>query len=268
MDFLKKNYEKVLLGAVLLGLAASAAFLPFKISSEKQKLQDLTTGLVNPPVQPLTNLDLTVTEAVLKRSGSPVVASFAPPHRLFNPLPWQKTSDGRLIPQDDTHVGPQAVTVSEVTPLHTIISLDSISTLETGTKYVIGIVREAATVPRDRAKKQTYNSVGGKNDFFTLREVQGPAENPTNLVLELRDGGVASLSKEKPFRRVDGYMASLKYDPDKKSWPNQRVGATLSLNGEDYSLVTVSTNEVVLAAKKNQKKWTITYNPNAAPEPR
>ena len=41
MDFLKKHYEKVLLGVVLLGLAVAVAFLPFKIASEKQKLEDM-----------------------------------------------------------------------------------------------------------------------------------------------------------------------------------------------------------------------------------
>jgi hypothetical protein len=64
-------------------------------------------------------------------------------------------------------------------------------------------------------------------------------------------------------------MADMKYDPEKKVWRNQRIGSTLSLNGEDYNLVAISTNEVVLSAKSNQKKWTIPYNPNATtPEPR
>lgn len=268
MDFLKKNYEKLLLAAVILCLAGVAAFLPFKIGSEKQKLQELTTGVLSPRVDPLTNLDLTVTTETLKRAGSPVIANFGPPNKLFSPMPWQKAADGHLIPLDDTHIGPQAVTVTDISPLYLIITLDSVSALETGTKYVIGVQREAAPLARDRSKKQSYTAVGGKTDSFTLREAQGPAESPTNLVMELKDGEVVSLSKEKPFRRVEGHMADLKYDPEKKSWRDQRVGATLSLNGEDYNVVAISTNEVVLSAKKNQKKWTITYNPNATPEPR
>ena len=84
MDFLKKNYEKLLLGAVLLGLAGVAAFLPFKIGSEKQKLQDLTSSILNPRVEALTNADLTTTQNTLKRTASPVVANFGPPHKLFS----------------------------------------------------------------------------------------------------------------------------------------------------------------------------------------
>jgi len=268
MDFLKKNYEKLLLAAVLLGLAGVAAFLPFKIGSEKQKLQDLTSGVMNPKVEPLTNLDLSATESTLKRTTIPVVANFGPPHKLFSPMPWQKSADGRLIPSDETHIGPQAVTISDISPLHLIISLDSVSVLDTGTKYVIGVQREAAPALKDRSKKQTYSSVGAKNDTFTLREVQGPADNPTNLVLELADREIASLNKDKAFRRVEAHAASLKYEPEKKSWRDQRLGASLTLNGEEYNIVAISASEVVLSSKKNQKKWTITYNPGATPEQR
>ena len=49
MDFLKKHYEKVLLGVVLLGLAVAVAFLPFKIASEKQKLEDMRNRLIHIP---------------------------------------------------------------------------------------------------------------------------------------------------------------------------------------------------------------------------
>jgi hypothetical protein len=183
-------------------------------------------------------------------------------------MPWQKAADGHLIPMDDSHIGPQAVAITEISPLYLIITLDSVSVLDSGTKYVIGVQRESAPLQKDRSKKQTYSSIGAKNDTFTLREVQGAADNPTNVVLELKDGETASLSKEKPFRRVEGHMASLKYEPEKKTWPNQRVGASISLNGEEYNIVAISTNEVVFSAKKNQKKWTITYNANATPEQR
>ena len=44
-----------------------------------------------------------------------------------------------------------------------------------------------------------------------------------HLVLKLADTGqTIQLSKDKPFRRVDGYTADLKYDPEN----GQLVGAT------------------------------------------
>ena len=39
-----------------------------------------------------------------------------------------------------------------------------------------------------------------------IREVKGPADNPTELIIEMNDTGEhLRLSKEKPIRRVDGY---------------------------------------------------------------
>ena len=86
MDFLKKHYEKVLLGVVLLGLAVAVAFLPFKIASEKQKLEDMRNQLIHPKVKPLTNLDLSLPDQVLKLAAAPPQVDFSAPHRLFNPI--------------------------------------------------------------------------------------------------------------------------------------------------------------------------------------
>jgi len=268
MDFLKKNYEKVLLGAVLLGLAVAAAFLPLKISAEKQKLQDLTSTVTHPKVKPLTNLDLSVPQSALKRAGTMAAVDFSAPHRLFSPMPWQKNAEGRLVPLDETHIGPRAVVITKLTPLYLKLSLDSVQMLDTAPKYLIGIEREAAPNARDRAKKQTAVSAGSQNELFTVREIQGAPDNPTGITIELSDGTTATLSKEQGFRRVDGYMADLRYDPERKRWSNQRVGQTINFNAEDYSIVAINENEVVLSAKSNQKKWTIRYSPSATPEPR
>jgi hypothetical protein len=59
------------------------------------------------------------------------------------------------------------------------------------------------------------------------------------------------------FRRVEGYKADLKYAPEIKTWPGKRVGNSISLNGEEYKIVAITKNEVVLSAP-NQKKWPIT----------
>ena len=53
MQFLKKNYEKILLGLVLLGLVVAAAYLPFRIDDEKQALHELRDKKFDYPVKPL-----------------------------------------------------------------------------------------------------------------------------------------------------------------------------------------------------------------------
>src|SRR4029077_5551743 len=105
MDFLKKHYEKILLAVVLVVLAVVVAYLAFiKIAADKQALEDKKNSLIHPKVQALTNLDMTTAETTLKLMATPAVIDFGPPNRLFNPLAWQKATDGRLIPQEK--VGP------------------------------------------------------------------------------------------------------------------------------------------------------------------
>jgi hypothetical protein len=224
--------------------------------------------LINPNVKPLTNLDLSLPDLVLKRVAAPTLIDFSAPNKLFNPMPWQKAADGRLIKVDGTNIGPNAVTITKMAPLYLKLTLDSVTLLDTGPRYVVGIEKEAALNPRDRTKTQKYCSLNTKNETFTLRDVKGAPDNPTNVsvVLELNDTGQrATVAKEQPFRRIDGYTVDLKYAPENKTWTGRRLGAPLSFNGEDYNIVAITENEVVLSARSNQKKWTIKYGASAAP---
>ncbi|MCX6930367.1 MAG: hypothetical protein NT154_45240 [Verrucomicrobia bacterium] len=268
MDFLKKNYEKVLLGVVLLGLAVAAGFLPFKIASEKQALQDMRDQLIHPKVKPLTNLDLTLPNSVLQKVTMPAQVDLSAPNRLFNPMPWQKAADGHLIKVDSGNIGPNAVTVTKAVPLYLKLTLNDITTTDAGARCKIGVDKEAAANLNDRHKEK-YCKLGDKNETFTLLDLKISPDNPTNatLVLELNDTAQrVTVTKDQPFRRIDGYMVDLKYAPESKTWPpGRRVGALLSFNGEDYNIVAITDSEVVLSAKSNQKKWTIKYKASAAP---
>src|ERR1051326_7121706 len=91
MQFIKKNYEKVLLGLVLIGLVAVAVFLLFVVANEKQRLTDLSNSISSTRVQPLTPPDLSRSEDALKRSGIAVAFNLSDnTHKLFNPVRWQK----------------------------------------------------------------------------------------------------------------------------------------------------------------------------------
>jgi len=261
MDFLKKNYEKILLGAVLLGLLVAVGFMLFVISSEQQRLADLTAGVLHPKVKPLTNLDLTMPEGALQQAAAPAVIDFGPPNRLFNPMPWQKRD--RLVPA--AKVGPNAISVTNITPLYLRLTLDKVEPSDAGVKYLIGIEKQAAPSPALRAKKETYCKLNDKNDTFQLIEVKGKPDDPDRLVLQLNDTGEKAViargddGKYQTFSRVDGYMADLYYALDRKPWPTRRVNSQppLSCNGEEYNIVAINQNEVVLSAKSNGKKWTI-----------
>jgi hypothetical protein len=254
MDFLKKHYEKILLGVVLTGLAVAIAFLFFRISADKQELEDIRAKLTNPRVQWLPDLNMEPPRLALERLSAAAKFDFSAPNKLFNPLTWQKSGD-RLIPA--TKVGPSVLSVSNISPLYLKLTLDSVTASESGARYVIGVENQAAAQPSKRARKQTYCKVGDKTESFTLLEVKGPPEDPQQLVVQLSDGERGTISKDQPFQRVDGYTADLRYDLEHKLWTKWRVGAPLTFNGEDYTIVAISQNEVVLLARSNQKKWTI-----------
>ena len=261
MDFLKKHYEKILLGVVLIGAVVALTFLPFKINSERQNLEDMRNNLRNPKVLPLTNLDLSLPEAALQRMAAPAALTFSDPNKLFNPMPWQRATDGRLIP--GTKVGPNAVTLTNLIPLNLIITLDSVTASDLGPRYNLVVEKQAAANSRDRSKKQYYCKLNDKNDTFVLIDVKGKPDdvNQAQVVVQLNDTNEKALiTKDKPFTRVDGYMVTLNYDPEHKTWKDRRVGATFVFNFEEYKIVAINKNEVVLSATANQKKWTIKYN--------
>jgi hypothetical protein len=261
MDFVKKHYEKILLGAVLLGLLGALVFMPFLITSDQIKWERVMEFVVHPPVKPLPPLDLTRQTDVVKRLQLPCNLDFSTTNRLFNPVEWQRTVDGRII-KATTGVGPQVAVVTKITPLCLILTLDSVVTNELGVRYVLGFERQAATSLAQRRGQRFVSTDDRKKDLFTLVEVQGAPENPDQLVLKLADTGeTAGVSRDKPFRRVDGYTADLKYDPEGKKWTGQRVGAVLRFANDDYIIVAINRDSVILSAKSNQKKTTLTYSP-------
>ncbi|HVM50203.1 MAG TPA: hypothetical protein VMU04_19400 [Candidatus Acidoferrum sp.] len=270
MEFLKKHYEKVLLGVVLLGLAVAVGFLPFKIASEKQKLDDLRQQF-HPNVKPLTNLDLSMYEGLLKRVTVPEEVDLSAPNRLFNPMVWQKAADGHLIKVDATNIGPNALVITNRKALDTVLTLDDVTVTDSGTRFRIGVKKEASLNPREWSKTQKYCKVGDKNDTFTVRDAKAAADSPTDVTvtLELNDTGqLVKITKDKGFTRTDGYTVDLRYPPENTTFPsNRRVGSKLVFNGETYKIVAISTNEVVLLAESNQKKTTVRYEVAPAPPP-
>lgn len=260
MDFLKKHYEKLLLGVVLVGLMGVVGYMLVVVSNEQRKLTEMRENVLHPHVTALSNLDLTASEQAVKRAATPAVIDFGPPgHRLFNPGAWQKAPDGRLVLREN--VGPRALVVTNITPLYFRLNLDKVEPVDNGFKYVIVSENQAAANPSQRHQKSNYCKLMDNTDAYQLIEVHGKPEDPTELVVKLKDSGEnAVIKKDKPFERIDGYMADLHHPLETKPWLGRRVGASLSFNGEDYTIVAINQNEVVLSAKSNGKKWTVKAN--------
>jgi hypothetical protein len=132
--------------------------------------------------------------------------------------------------------------------------------------YVIGIIKEASPKLKDRTKNTTYCRINEKKDKegIIVTAANGPLDDPTSVVLELLDTGekvtLTKQSKEVPYKRIDGYAADVSYPPEKFTRKNQRVGEMLKFNNEDYKIVAINPNELILSANSNQKKWTIKSN--------
>ncbi len=257
MDLFKKHYEKILLGGVLLILAVSAALLPVMISGERDDLRTKAEAIINLLPKALPPLNLSTQEVTLRQLEVGIRVDLTTSNKVFNPILWQKMPDGRLVKnQTGDEVGPRALDVTKQTPLYFIITFDSSSTNDTGVmRYGFGVEDQAALQLPKRKKKPYYVNVGEKNSAFQLREIQAVADGGMEFILELTDTGeTVRLSKDKPFKREDGYMVDLKYDPENKKWASQRVGGALNFAGENYNIVAITKNELVVLAKSNQKK--------------
>jgi len=261
MAFLKKHYEKILLGVMLAGLIGLLVFMLAFISSDKQQMEDMRNSLINPHVTLLSNVDLTIENNATLRAKSPYFLDFESTNKLLNPQEWQRALDGGLIPAKNT--GLRMAVVTNITPLYFIVSLDSVITNEAATNYVIKVERQAAATKSKQQPVRRFASLHEKpNDLFALVSVKGPGDSPESLTLKLMDTQEEiTVSKDKPYRRVDGYAADFRYDPEKKVFRQRRVNDRVSFGGVDYVVVDINQNEVILMDQSNQKKTSLPFTP-------
>lgn len=263
MDFVKKHYEKIILSVVLLGLVGALVFLPFMIASDKHAQEEAGNIVLSPKVAPLPEIDVTGQSNILARLHSPNGLDLSTTNRVFNPLEWQRGADNNLIKlKTGNEVGLGALVVTKITPLYLALTFDGVQTNELSTVYIIGVEKQAAPTPALRRKQQRYAAVNEKKDAFTLVKAEGAPENPSQLVLKLADTGeMVTVTRQKPYQRADAYAVDLRYDPEKKNFTGRREGASVSFGGEDYIIVAIHQNEVILLAQSNQKKTTKKYAP-------
>ena len=273
MQFIKNHYEKILLGAVLLGLVGVLVAMSFVIVADREKMENLRNTYFPKAPQLLPDLDLKAQNEAMSRLATLPVLDWSATNRLFNPVQWQVDRNGK--PQkinNDTMFGPGAVVVTKIEPLYFTITLESASTNELGGLYTFTEEDQSAPLTWQQRLRRHYAATGetvqdktvtGKDESFKLVSVTGPPENPDELTLKLLGGAgeTVKLSKAKPFRRVDGYTANLTYPPDKLDFQDLRVGSSIKFGGDTYNIIGIDQNKVVLFALSNQKRWTKTYTP-------
>lgn len=85
MQFLKKHYEKIVLGVVLLGVAATSLLLTMRAGDERQKLAEQLQQKVGGKQKPLKPVELAGSIASLERLSKPSVVALSGEHKTFNP---------------------------------------------------------------------------------------------------------------------------------------------------------------------------------------
>ena len=264
MQFLKKNYEKIVLAVVVLAALGVVAFLPILVSKEKKDLVELETGIVTKPVKPLTPPDLSKDDAFLSRSKTSVSLNLAEPHKIFNPVRWQ-LKPGNVLFRNPAGEDIKNLAVTKISPLYEIYSLAGASaTAGLATHYGIGITHEAADTIAKRRMKITYAAMNQTTNNFTIVAADGPEEDPTSVTLKLSDTGEqVVVTKDKPFQRPEGYTADLVYTPENKPFNARRKtdASSICFANECYKIVDITESEVVLLQLSNQKIWTRPYNP-------
>ena len=178
MEFLKKNYEKVLLGIVLAGLTLAVCALPFIINAKRAMLDEVRKKLTPHPT-PLDELVMTNEEAALQRAQTPVQLDYTTKHNLVNPVLWKKVNGQLIKEQTGKEEGPDALEVTAIRPLFMEISYGTNS----ASGYFINIERQAM-LRAEKRHTQNFVSMATKSELLTLREIKGPADNPTELDLE------------------------------------------------------------------------------------
>lgn len=258
MDFIKKNYEKLVLGLVLLAVAGVAVFLMNSVSKVKADLETALQQFEKSKKKEPSPVDLGTNVLMLSKvtKASPVVLS-APDHHTFNPITWAWAANGRLEPtRPRPDVGAAGLTYVRSHNLDLEIAFADVAGTPDSPRYQFSVRREYEKLPNNRRPMVESVAVGAesKNQVFRLVEARGPKENPTDFVCELastREQFV--INRTKSFKKTLGYAADLRYDAQKKEFSQKRTGDTLNLSGVTYKIVAIEKDELVVSAPNSER---------------
>ncbi len=129
MQFIKNHYEKILLGAVLLGLVGLLVAMWFVLEADKEKMENLSGSFFPKTPLPLPDLNLKTQDDAVSRLAVTPTLDLSTTNKLFNPVPWMVDKNGKLKKIDnDTKFGPGAIVVTNIQPLYFTITLESATT--------------------------------------------------------------------------------------------------------------------------------------------
>ena len=271
MEFLKRNYEKILLSVILLALAVVAFWLIIQVGSENAKLEEIGKGFSETPHKKINPVDTKKAQVTLDRVKNPGEFALPPQHRLFNSMKWVRQPDGKIqkITSSDK-IGIPALKITNIAPLNLVVSFVAVSDpTAPNVRYQVGVTREAAIRPADR--RQVVKNYGPTTRFvidtnltLTMKAVRGTPAEPSALVMELIEGGgepaEITVTTAAPFQKVAGYVVDARYDLENKTFTGKRLGDPIFFNGETNNIVAITNNQVVVSSQYG-KRFTLKYAP-------
>jgi len=264
MEFLKKHYEKIVLCVVLLGLAAAVLWSKSAVVKMDEAVPHARFG-PPPKMVPLKPLDLTLYQEALAQITNPPAVVLSGAHNLFNPVTWKRKPNGDLMKIIKT--GPDALHVTNIIPLYTIIAYDHpslggpvyVMTVETNVDLQKPTAHKHSEHVRKDEKKKT--------SLYVVRGIKGAEDDPSELNLEIISTGETNVwvTTNTPYKRADSYLADLKYDNDPSlSLLRKRVNDEFKLDSEPYKVVEITNDAVRVENRRTTKvteiKWTRSRN--------
>ena len=268
LGLLRNHYEKGVLVVAILVLAGAAWYLYSRSESEAVAIKNAQVRVITgAKIQGVKPVDLSAVNELLEKP--PRTANLGTPHFLFNPLKWAIRPDGVVLKlATGSEVGPDAMQFLKIRPLNFTVSFDRVVTVESGTEtnvsgYRIAFTNDAARPIEARLRPRNdirLYQVGVTNlPYFTIEKVSGPSNAPTELTLRLHEGGqLLSLVPGTVNQRAIDFEAELYYPVKSRKFPPNRKGAVLRIEGEEYKIIDISLDSVLLSDTVNGKQYTIT----------
>jgi hypothetical protein len=205
--------------------------------------------------------------AILKLAEKPGALDFSGPHNLLNPVQWRinkgSTQVIKIVSPDE--VGPKAMRIEAIRPVNLSIAYGQAVSSGTGDQLVVNgywmyVTNEMATLPRLRFSRLFMSlNATNKDAPFVLREAKGSAQEPEQFTAEFKEAGEKfSFAPAKPYFKIIGNEASLRYPGSTNSTGFVRKGVSLDIDGQPYKVVDITPSEVVLSDDSNGKLHSIT----------
>ncbi len=280
MEFLKSHYEKIILGVMLLLMAAGAVVLVLEVGSVQEELDKYRKITLEgegkrPPPEDIGRLT-----KVLNESHNPPQVEFTKVHKVFNPDTWYVNSGGDLVA--GTNVGVNRLEVKSITPQHLKLELVGIGGTPERPSVKVNMIKEFAKTLPEQGKKPVSISLNTTNAINTLdsarklvllaREIGGTPENP-EVKFELAEPGKDpirfTMSKAQGFTNVVEYAAHIVYPVESNYvWRVARRDTSMVFAGDTNIIVEITATNVILKAISNDKPTTIPLAPAQPVAPR